>query len=107
MSQVSLSSSASMNSLSKFFLYSKKITAGLAAASEGFYLVSRHSLYKQPNNPQNTCYVQHFCRQWCKASNIEFEVRGEIRTQPAVWFSNHASCLDVRLQVRGGRVCVL
>ncbi|MCO8100768.1 lysophospholipid acyltransferase family protein [Acinetobacter indicus] len=107
MSQVSLSSSASMNSFSKFFLYSKKITAGLAAVSEGFYLVYRHSLYKQPNNPQNTRYVQHFCRQLCKVFNIEVEVHGEIPTQPALWVSNHVSWLDVPVLGSGARVFFL
>src|SRR5690606_12247087 len=60
--------------LAKFWLYMRKVTASLAVISEGFYLVFRHGLYKNPNNPTNTRYVQHFCRQLCKVFNIEVQV---------------------------------
>src|SRR5690606_20629100 len=90
--------------LAKFFLYSRKITASLATISEGFYLVFRHGLYKNPNNPANTRYVQHFCRQLCKVFNIEVQVHGEIPREPALWVSNHVSWLDIAVLGSGARV---
>lgn len=93
--------------LAKFFLYSRKITASLAAVSEGFYLVYRHGLYKNPNNPANTRYVQYFCRQLCKVFNIEVQVHGEIPREPALWVSNHVSWLDIAVLGSGARVFFL
>lgn len=93
--------------LAKFFLYSRKITASLATISEGFYLVFRHGLYKNPNNPANTRYVQHFCRQLCKVFNIEVQVHGEIPREPALWVSNHVSWLDIAVLGSGARVFFL
>lgn len=61
-------------------------TAG--AIGEGFYLVYRHQLYKDTNNPNNTRYVQYFCRQLCKVFNIEVQIHGEIPHDPALWVSN-------------------
>jgi 1-acyl-sn-glycerol-3-phosphate acyltransferase len=93
--------------LDKFFLYSKKLVAGVASISEGFYLVYRHGLYKQPNNPQNTRYVQHFCRQLCRVFNIEVRVHGEIPRTPALWVSNHVSWLDIAVLGSAARVFFL
>lgn len=96
-----------IDGLAKFLLYSRKITASLATISEGFYLVFRHGLYKNPNNPTNTRYVQHFCRQLCKVFNIEVQVHGEIPREPALWVSNHVSWLDIAVLGSGARVFFL
>ena len=93
--------------LAKFWLYTRKVTASLAVISEGFYLVFRHGLYKNPNNPTNTRYVQHFCRQLCKVFNIEVQVHGEIPREPALWVSNHVSWLDIAVLGSGARVFFL
>lgn len=93
--------------LDKFFLYSKKLVSGVASISEGYYLVYRHGLYKQPNNPQNTRYVQHFCRQLCRVFNIEVRVHGDIPRTPALWVSNHISWLDVAVLGSAARVFFL
>lgn len=74
---------------------------------EGFYLVYRHRLYKNPNNPMNTRYVQYFCRQLCKVFNIEVEVHGTIPRNPSLWVSNHISWLDVAVLGSGARVFFL
>ncbi len=107
MTQSSVTETSSLNSLSKFFLYSKKLVAGLAAIIQGFYLVFRHRLYKDPNNPCNTRYVQHFCRQLCKVFNLEIQVHGVIPREPALWVSNHVSWLDVAVLGSGARVFFL
>ncbi len=93
--------------LAKFWLYTRKVTASLAVISEGFYLVFRHGLYKNPNNPTNTRYVQHFCRQLCKVFNIEVQVHGEIPREPTLWVSNHVSWLDIAVLGSGARVFFL
>ena len=54
MTQPSVTESSPLNSMPKFFLYSKKLLAVVAAIAQGFYLVFRHRLYKDPNNPCNT-----------------------------------------------------
>lgn len=93
--------------LSRLFLYAKKVGAGLSAVSEGFYLVYRHGLYKNPNNPHNTRYVQYFCRQLCKVFNIEVHIHGDIPHEPALWVSNHISWLDIAVLGSGARVFFL
>ena len=85
---------------SRFSLYSKKLAAGLETIGEGFYLIYRHGLYKDPNNPVNTRYVQYFCRRLCEVFNIEVQVHGAIPREPALWVSNHISWLDVRYWVQ-------
>ena len=107
MTQSSVTESSSLNSMSKFLLYSKKLLAGLGAILQGFYLVFRHRLYKDPNNPNNTRYVQHFCRQLSKVFNIEVQIHGQIPRQPALWVSNHISWLDVAVLGSGARVFFL
>ena len=107
MSQSSVTELSSLHSLSKFFLYSKKSLAVLAVIAQGFYLVFRYGLYKEPNNPCNTRYVQYFCRQLCKVFNLEVEVHGEIAKQPALWVSNHISWLDIAVLGSGARVFFL
>ena len=97
----------SIKGVSKLFLYGKKLASGLGAVSEGFYLVYRHGLYKDINNPQNTRYVQYFCRRLCKVFNIDVHVHGDIPRKPALWVSNHISWLDVAVLGSGARVFFL
>ena len=92
---------------SKFSLYSKKLVAGLETIGEGFYLIYRHGLYKDPNNPVNTRYVQYFCRRLCDVFNIEVQVHGVIPREPALWVSNHISWLDVAVLGSGARIFFL
>lgn len=96
-----------LNLFSKTLLYSQKIGAGTAAIAEGFYLIFRHQMYKEPNNPQNTRYVQHFCRRLIHVFNIQVQVHGEIPRQPALWVSNHISWLDIPVLGSGARVFFL
>lgn len=91
----------------KFFLYTHKLFAMLMAIAEGFYLVFRYRLYKNPNHPNNTRYVQHFCRQLCRVFNIEVQVHGTIPREPALWVGNHVSWLDVAVFGSGARVFFL
>ena len=97
----------SIKGVSKLFLYGKKLASGQGAVSEGFYLVYRHGLYKDINNPQNTRYVQYFCRRLCKVFNIDVHVHGDIPRKPALWVSNHISWLDVAVLGSGARVFFL
>lgn len=97
----------SIKGVSKLFLYGIKLASGLGAVSEGFYLVYRHGLYKDINNPQNTRYVQYFCRRLCKVFNIDVHVHGDIPRKPALWVSNHISWLDVAVLGSGARVFFL
>ncbi len=97
----------SLNPFSKFILYSKKLMTGTAVLSEGFYLIFRHGLYKDPNNADNTRYVQYFCRRLCKVFNLDIRVHGEIPRVPALWVSNHISWLDVAVLGSGARVFFL
>ena len=107
MTQSSITEHISLNSVSKFFLYSKKVLATMGVISQGFYLVYRHGLYKEPNHPNNTRYVQYFCRQLSKVFNIEVEIHGEIPQEPALWVSNHVSWLDIAVLGSGARVFFL
>ncbi|ANF82431.1 acyltransferase [Acinetobacter sp. NCu2D-2] len=91
----------------KIFLYTHKFFAMLVAIIEGFYLVYRYRLYKNPNHAENTRYVQYFCRQLCKVFNIEVQVHGNIPREPALWVSNHVSWLDVAVLGSGTRVFFL
>jgi len=92
---------------SRLSLYSKKLAAGLETIGEGFYLIYRHGLYKDPNNPVNTRYVQYFCRRLCDVFNIEVQVHGVIPREPALWVSNHISWLDVAVLGSGARIFFL
>ncbi len=74
---------------------------------EGFYLVFRHRMYKEPNNPHNTRYVQHFCRRLCEVFNIQVEMHGQISHRPSLWVSNHVSWLDIAVLGSGARVFFL
>ncbi|MEG0341477.1 lysophospholipid acyltransferase family protein [Acinetobacter sp. TY1] len=101
------SKNSQLNLVSRAFLYSKKLLTGTAVISEGFYLVYRHQLYKDPNNPKNTRYVQYFCRRLCDVFNLDVRVHGEIPREPALWVSNHVSWLDVAVLGSGARVFFL
>ncbi|WP_180028602.1 1-acyl-sn-glycerol-3-phosphate acyltransferase [Acinetobacter sp. YH16032] len=96
-----------LNLFSKTALYSQKIISGTAAVTEGFYLIFRHQMYKNPNNPNNTRYVQHFCRRLCKVFNIDLQVHGNIPREPALWVSNHISWLDIPVLGSSARVFFL
>ncbi|WP_216940344.1 1-acyl-sn-glycerol-3-phosphate acyltransferase [Acinetobacter sp. BY419] len=96
-----------IHGLTKFFLYTRKMGALLAAISNGFYLVFRHGLYKNPNKPSNTRYVQYFCRQLCQVFNIKVQVHGDIPREPALWVSNHISWLDIAVLGSAARVFFL
>lgn len=96
-----------MNIFSKAMLYTHKVAAGTAAISEGFYLIFRHQMYKDPNNPKNTRYVQHFCRRLCQVFNIDVRVHGTIPRDPALWVSNHISWLDIAVLGSGARIFFL
>ena len=96
-----------LNFISKLSLYSKKLASGLETIGEGFYLIYRHGLYKDPNNPVNTRYVQYFCRRLCEVFNIEVQVHGTIPREPALWVSNHISWLDVAVLGSGARIFFL
>ncbi|EFF81448.1 Acyltransferase [Acinetobacter haemolyticus ATCC 19194] len=100
-------SSAPLNLLSKFSLYSRKLAAGLETIGEGFYLIYRHGLYKDPNNPVNTRYVQYFCRRLCEVFNLDVQVHGSIPREPSLWVSNHISWLDVAVLGSGARIFFL
>jgi len=105
--QATKKSKSSLNPFSKLFLYSKKLVAGTSAVAEGFYLVYRHQLYKDPNNPKNTRYVQYFCRRLSEVFNVDVRVHGEIPREPALWVSNHISWLDIAVLGSGARVFFL
>lgn len=96
-----------LRSLAKFFLYSKKMATGIIVISEGFYLVYRHQLYKDPNNLNNTRYVQYFCRRLCDVFNVKVNLHGDIPRKPALWVSNHISWLDIAVLGSGARVFFL
>ncbi len=107
MTQHAKNRSKKISPLSKLFLYSKKVATGSLVLSEGFYLVFRHQLYKDPDNPVNTRYVQYFCRRLCDVFNIDVRLHGEVSREPALWVSNHVSWLDVAVLGSGARVFFL
>ncbi|MHA3056246.1 1-acyl-sn-glycerol-3-phosphate acyltransferase [Acinetobacter sp. ANC 4633] len=94
--------------LARFIHFGKKISHGVTAVGQGFYVVYRHQLYKQPNNPDNTRYVQWFCRRLCDVFNIEVRLYGESAShEPALWVSNHVSWLDIPTLGSAARVFFL
>ena len=52
--EATVANNTPLNLISKLSLYSKKLASGLETIGEGFYLIYRHRLYKDPNNPINT-----------------------------------------------------
>ena len=106
----SVSNNASVqkrNGLARAFLYIRKVFTTIAVVVQGFYLVLRYRLYKEPNHPHNTRYVQYFCRQLSRVFNIEVRVHGNIPRQPALWIGNHVSWLDVAVLGSAARVFFL
>lgn len=95
------------NTLSRLFLYSKKIVHVGSVVSEGFYLIYKHDLYKNPNHPDNTRYVQYFCRRLGEVFNVRVQVHGHVPRHTALWVSNHISWLDVAVLGSGARVFFL
>ncbi|WP_445116667.1 lysophospholipid acyltransferase family protein [Acinetobacter sp. WZC-1] len=100
-------SAAKLSTLSRLALYGKKTISGTTVIAEGFYLVFRHQLYKNPNNPANTRYVQYFCRRLCDVFNVDIRIHGEIPREPALWVSNHISWLDIAVLGSAARVFFL
>lgn len=105
--QLSKKYNQDLGALSKAFLYSKKSVHALSVVGEGFYLIFRHRLYKNPNNPVNTRYVQYFCRRLGEVFNVKVQVHGVIPHHTALWVSNHISWLDIAVLGAGGRVFFL
>ncbi|MBP9788732.1 MAG: 1-acyl-sn-glycerol-3-phosphate acyltransferase [Acinetobacter sp.] len=105
--EATVANNTPLNLISKLSLYSKKLASGLETIGEGFYLIYRHRLYKDPNNPINTRYVQYFCRRLCEVFNIEVQIHGTIPREPALWVSNHISWLDVAVLGSGARIFFL
>lgn len=95
------------NLLLRIALYIKKFFHLLIVLFNGFYLIFSKKLYKNPNDPNNTRYVQYFCRQLGEVFNVKVQVHGEIARQPALWVSNHISWLDVAVLGSGARVFFL
>lgn len=95
------------NLLLRIALYIKKFFHLLIVLFKGFYLIFSKKLYKNPNDPSNTRYVQYFCRQLGEVFNVKVQVHGEIARQPALWVSNHISWLDVAVLGSGARVFFL
>lgn len=95
------------SALGKLFLYSKKTAQGVSLVSEGFLMIFRYGLYKAPNHPDNTRYVQYFCRRLGEVFNVTVEVHGHIPRYPALWVSNHISWLDIAVLGSGARIFFL
>ena len=95
------------NFIAKFFLYLTKVFHLLLVIIEAFYLIFRHGMYKNPNDPKNTRYVQHFCRRLSAVFNINVQIHGEIPRTPALWVSNHISWLDIAILGAGARIFFL
>lgn len=89
--------------LTKGLLLSKKSLELLLLMGEGFYLVFRHGLYKSPNQPAHTKYVQYFCRRLGRIFNVEVQVHGDVPRAPAMWIANHISWLDAVVLGSGTR----
>lgn len=99
---------AQKKGLSRLLHYTKKVGSSIGAIGAGFYTVYRYGLYKEPNNPNNTQYVQKYCRHLCKVFNVEVQVHGETaQNTPALWVSNHVSWLDIPVLGAGARVFFL
>lgn len=95
------------NVVMRFFLYVKKTFHLIFVLLEAFYLIFRHGMYKNPNNPNNTRYVQHFCRQLSSVFNVNVQVHGEVPRTPALWVGNHISWLDIAVLGAGARIFFL
>ena len=74
---------------------------------EGFGIIYRNKMYKNPNHPENTRHIQDFCTRWAKAFNIQVQIHGTIPDQTALWVSNHISWLDMAILGSSARVFFL
>lgn len=95
------------NVITRIFLYIKKLFHAILVLLEAFYLIFRHGMYKNPNDPKNTRYVQHFCRRLSAVFNVKVQVHGAIPRRPALWVSNHISWLDIAILGAGARIFFL
>lgn len=90
------------------FHYIKKLVHCAMVIGEGFFVVYKNQLYKTPNNPENTEYVQWFCQKLCRVFNIEVRVHGHQEHKAiALWASNHVSWLDIPVLGSSARVFFL
>ncbi|MBF7683842.1 1-acyl-sn-glycerol-3-phosphate acyltransferase [Acinetobacter sp. B5B] len=88
--------------------YGKKMSHGVTVIGEGFFVVYKNQLYKSPNTPENTKYIQWFCRKMCDVFNVKVQVHGHIdRHATALWASNHVSWLDILVLGSSARVFFL
>lgn len=74
---------------------SRKGMSSMAILAEGFYLIARHQMYKNPNDVKNTEHIQYFCQRMMNVFNIKVQIHGEMPNQPALWVSNHISWIDI------------
>ncbi|WP_092750055.1 lysophospholipid acyltransferase family protein [Acinetobacter boissieri] len=94
--------------VARAFHYSKKVSHGVTVMGEGFFVVYKNQLYKSPNNPENTKYIQWFCRKMCDVFNLDIQVHGQVnRNTTALWASNHVSWLDILVLGSSARVFFL
>ncbi|WP_407647894.1 lysophospholipid acyltransferase family protein [Acinetobacter rathckeae] len=94
--------------VARAFLYGKKAGHGVTVMGEGFFVVYKNQLYKSPNNPENTKYIQWFCRKMCDVFNLSVQVHGQVdRKATALWASNHVSWLDILVLGSSARVFFL
>lgn len=96
-----------VRALGKGVVIGKKTLQLAWVIGEGFQLIYRHQLYKDPNHPDHVRYVQHVCRGLSKVFNVQVEVHGKMPHQTALWVSNHISWLDVAVLGAGARVFFL
>lgn len=88
--------------------FGKKVVSTACVVAQGFYVVYRHKLYKEPNNPKNTQYIQGYCHSLAKAFNVEVKVHGNPNHgTAALWVSNHVSWLDIPVLGSGARIFFL
>lgn len=73
----------------------KHLATLLKVIGEGFGLAFREGALSQPNQPKHTRMVRYFCRDLCKALDIEVTLHAPMPVEPALWVSNHVSWLDI------------
>lgn len=96
------------HTLLRTFHYGKKISHGVTVMGEGFFVLYNKKLYKSPNNPENTKYMQWFCRKMCNVFNLEIKKHGQVdQSATALWVSNHVSWLDILVLGSSARVFFL
>lgn len=106
-SKLMVNTTPQRSSISKVVLFAKKTVQGLLVLGEGFYLIFSKKMYRHPNNPDNTQYVQYFCQRLGEVFNVKVQVHGEVPRFTALWVSNHISWLDIAVLGAGARVFFL